>query len=178
MKKWLDGKGETILREVGIKKGHVVLDFGCGSGNYTIPAAKIVGDKGVVYALDKDKWKLDNLMRRAGSHDLSNIMRIDTSGEIDTRLSDGSIDVVLLYDVFWYFRLRDSRLTTLLEELHRVSKPDALLSVFPKHIDVDRLKEKIESHGFTFMNTFSGELLHDNRIEKGEIFNYKTEFVQ
>lgn len=177
MEKWLDGKGEAVLREVGIKKCHVVLDFGCGSGNYTIPAAKIVGDKGVVYALDKNRWKLDNLMRRAGSRGLSNIIRIDTSGKIDTRLSDGSIDVILLYDVFWYFPLRDRRLTVLLDELYRVSKPDALFSVFPKHIDVDRLQEKIESHGFTFTNTFSGDLLHDGRLEKGEIFNFKTELV-
>lgn len=174
MDKWLDGKGEAILREAGIKKGHVVLDFGCGSGNYTIPAAKIVGEKGVVYALDKNRWKLDNLMRRAGSHGLINIIRIDTSGEIDTRLSDGSIDVILLYDVFWYFPLRDRRLTLLLDELYRVSKPNALLSVFPKHIDAERLKEKIESHGFTFTNMLSGNFLHDNRLEKGEILNFKT----
>ena len=173
MEKWLDGKGEAILREVGIKKGHVVLDFGCGSGNYTIPAAKIVGEKGVVYALDKNRWKLDNLMRRAGSHGLRNIIRIDTSGEIDTRLNDGSIDVILLYDVFWYFPLRDTRLTALLDELYRVSKPDALLSVFPKHIDSKRLKEKIEGQGFTFTNALSGNMLHDNRLEKGEIFNFK-----
>jgi len=174
MEKWLDGRGEAVLREVGIKKGHAVLDFGCGSGNYTIPAAKIVGEKGVVYALDKNRWKLDDLMRRAGSHSLSNIIRIDTSGEIDTRLSDGSIDVILLYDVFWYFPLRDRRLPALLDELNRVSKPDALLSVFPKHIDVDELQEKIEGHGFSFANMFSGELLHDNRLEKGEILNFKT----
>ena len=174
MEKWLDGKGEEILRAVGIKEGHVVLDFGCGSGNYSIPAALIVGEKGVVYALDKNGWVLDVLMRKAESMGLRNIIRIDTSGEIDTGLSDGSVNFVLLYDVFWYFPLRDRRLTVLLDELYRVSKPDALLSVYPKHIDSERLREKIESRGFTLVNRYSGVLLHDNRLEKGEIHNFKV----
>ena len=67
MEKWLGGKGETVLRDVGVRKSHFVLDFGCGSGNYALPAAKIVGEKGVIYALDKNRWKLDDLMRKAGS---------------------------------------------------------------------------------------------------------------
>jgi methylase of polypeptide subunit release factors len=28
------------------------LDFGCGSGSYAIPAAKMVRERGIVYALD------------------------------------------------------------------------------------------------------------------------------
>ena len=32
---------KEILKRVGIEKGQTVLDFGCGGGNYTIPAAKI-----------------------------------------------------------------------------------------------------------------------------------------
>ena len=52
---WLKKYSEKLLREVGIKKGQTVLDFGCGKGNYTIPVAKIVGQDGFVYALDKSK---------------------------------------------------------------------------------------------------------------------------
>ena len=174
MEKGLGGKGEAILREAGIRKSHIVLDFGCGSGNYAIPAAKIVGEKGVVYALDKNGWILDDLMRKAESKGLKNIIRIDTSGKIDTGLDDRSVDVILLYDVFWYFPLWDRRLIILLDELYRVSKPDSLLSVYPKHIDSERLREKIESNGFTFMNIYSGNLLHDDRLEKGEILNFKN----
>jgi ubiquinone/menaquinone biosynthesis C-methylase UbiE len=174
MKKWLDEKGEAVLSEVGIRKSDVVLDFGCGSGNYAIPAAKIVGESGVVYALDKNRWKLDNLMRKAVSRGLKNIVRIDTSGEINTGLENSSLDVILLYDVFWYFPLSDRRLSLLLDELYRVSKPSALLSVYPKHIDSEGLRKKIEGHGFIFMNVFSGSVLHEDRLEKGEILNFKV----
>ena len=38
------------------------VDLGCGSGTYTIPIARIVGDKGIVYVLDKDVRVLDKLI--------------------------------------------------------------------------------------------------------------------
>jgi precorrin-6B methylase 2 len=89
-----------VLRKVGIRQGQLVLDFGCGSGTYTIPAAKIVGEQGRVYALDKDGKTLDELMQKAKSAGLKNIERIDTSGELKFGLADESIDSILLFDVF------------------------------------------------------------------------------
>ena len=88
-----------LLKDVGMKVGQIVLDFGCGSGTYTVPAARIVGDKGKVYALDKDSEVLDKLTQRAQSVGLDNIERMDTHGELEIGLADGSIDVVLLFDV-------------------------------------------------------------------------------
>jgi len=121
------------LEKAGIKRGKTILDFGCGSGTYTIPAAKIVGKEGIVYALDKDKKALDELLQKAESAGLENIKRIDTSGELKIPLADESVDIVLLYDVFhsYYFsQMADRR--KLLEEVYRVSKRDALSSVWPK----------------------------------------------
>ncbi|PDM25799.1 hypothetical protein CP083_07145 [Candidatus Bathyarchaeota archaeon B24-2] len=163
---------EEVLRSIGIKKGFVVLDFGCGSGNYTIPAARIVGEEGVVYALDKDEEALDELMRRAESEGLNNVRRIDTKGEVNLKLDDESVDVVLLYDIFWYFPLSDPRLTRLLKEAYRVLRGSGLLSVLPKHIDPERLREKIEGIGFRLRSVYSGAVLHDGVIEKGQILNF------
>ena len=53
--KWIEESGESILKHIGIKRGQTVLDFGCGSGNYTIPAARVIGEQYLVYAIDKDK---------------------------------------------------------------------------------------------------------------------------
>ena len=47
-KRWLDNHASEVLAEIGVKKSQTVLDFGCGSGTYTIPAAKIVGTDGKV----------------------------------------------------------------------------------------------------------------------------------
>ncbi|MGQ9673736.1 MAG: class I SAM-dependent methyltransferase [Candidatus Aminicenantales bacterium] len=43
---------KNILKEVGLKEGALVLDFGCGPGSYLPPLAKIVGPSGKIYALD------------------------------------------------------------------------------------------------------------------------------
>jgi len=42
----------NILREVGIRPGFRVLDYGCGPGSYIIPLAELVGKSGKIYALD------------------------------------------------------------------------------------------------------------------------------
>lgn len=42
----------NILKEVGIKPGFHVLDYGCGPGSYIIPLAELVGKSGKIYALD------------------------------------------------------------------------------------------------------------------------------
>ena len=67
-----------VLERAGINRGQIVLDFGCGSGMYTIPATKIVGEQGRVYALDKDKKALDELMQKGEPTGLRNIERMDT----------------------------------------------------------------------------------------------------
>jgi len=117
----LESQAAEVLKAVGINKGHIALDFGCGSGTYTIPAARLVGEKGKVYALDKDKKALDKLMQKAKSEGFRNIERIDTSGEPRIKLADESVDVVLLFDVFhsYYFTgVGDRR--KLLDEVARV----------------------------------------------------------
>ena len=150
------------------------MDFGCGSGTYTIPAAKIVGKEGKVYALDKDKKVLDELMQKAESARLENIKGIDTSGELKIPLTDESVDIVLLYDVFhsYYFsQMADRR--KLLEEVYRVSKRDALISVWPKHMESEA-KEEIENANFYLEREYSGMLIHDNEdIEKGKVLNFR-----
>jgi ubiquinone/menaquinone biosynthesis C-methylase UbiE len=55
VKEWLKEKGEVFLKNIGIKEGQVILDFGCNVGHYTIAAAKIVGKQGRVYAVDLER---------------------------------------------------------------------------------------------------------------------------
>jgi ubiquinone/menaquinone biosynthesis C-methylase UbiE len=104
------------------------LDYGCGIGSYTLPAARIVGDEGEVYALDIHPLAIQGVERRADSAGLTNIQTI-LSG-LETGLPDGHVDVVLLYDVF--HAVEDQE--TLLRELHRVLRPGGILAVLPDHL--------------------------------------------
>ncbi|MBA7575961.1 hypothetical protein ES708_17797 [subsurface metagenome] len=40
-----------FLEAAGLKSGQKVLEVGCGPGFFTIPAAKIVGEEGSIYAV-------------------------------------------------------------------------------------------------------------------------------
>ena len=170
----LESQALKVLGGAGIKRGQAVLDFGCGSGTYTIPAAKIVGELGRVYALDKDKGVLDELTQKAESAGLKNIERMDTSGEIKIELTNESVDVVLLFDVFhsYYFPQADDR-RRLLSEIYRIMKPTAFISVWPKHMESET-EDEVEEANFHLEKELSEMLIHDNRnLEKGKILNFR-----
>jgi len=150
------------------------LDFGCGSGTYTIPAAKIVGEQGKVYALDKDKEALDELMQKAESTGLRNIERMETSGKLEIELTDESVDVILLFDVFhsYYFPQASDR-TRLLSEIYRIMKPSALMSIWPKHMESE-IGDEIKNANFHLGEELSETLIHEDRdLEKGKILNFR-----
>jgi len=85
------------IKKSEIKTGDVVLDYGCGSGSYTIPAAEIVGKSGKVYAADIHPLAIKKVQKRTVKKELTNIITIQT--DLDTGLDDKSIDVVICFDV-------------------------------------------------------------------------------
>ncbi len=129
------------LEQMGLRAGQVVLDYGCGAGSYTIPAAQIVGERGVVYAVDKHPLAIDMVENRAAKEGLANVKTIYS--DRDTGLPDESVDVVLLYDVFHAVREKQS----LLRELGRILKPAGLLSVRPEHMDKDAFLAIMDNSG-------------------------------
>jgi SAM-dependent methyltransferase len=150
-----------LLRELGVEAGQAVLDFGCGTGTYALPAAEIVGQKGRVYALDKDRDVLDELMEEARRTGLRNIVRVDSSGKVSIGLERESIDVVLLFDVFHsYYFPKHSQRGRLLAEIQRILKGDGILLVYPKHMEVEARRE-IADHDFSVQRECSRTLVHD-----------------
>ena len=167
-----------LLKDVGIKAGQVVLDFGCGSGTYTVtvPAARIVGDKGKVYALDKDSKVLNKLMQRAQSVGINNIERMDAHGEPEIGLADGSVDVVLLFDVLHPYHFpRPEERRKLLDEVHRICIADALVLVYPEHMELTA-REEMEKASFRLKSEFQGTLVHhDKDSVQGEVLIFGKE---
>lgn len=175
MKRWMDYKGGAFLKDIGIKKGQIVLDFGCRHGTYAIPAAVVVGKRGKVYTVDKNTEHLDELMHRARERRLKNIERIDVLEEKKLLLSDECIDVVLLYDVLHLVENRE----VLLAEVYRVLKPSGILTVYPKHhqthmnMNLEDVREEIESRGFLFKTKLFKILMHDDNLEGGYVLNFR-----
>ena len=166
----LERRALELLKDLGVKQGQVVLDFGCGAGTYAIPAARIVG-KGKVYALDKNKGALDELMHKAELAGLCNLERKDTNGERGIDLPDGSVDTVLLFDVLHsYYFPRTADRGKLLEEVRRICKKGARVLVYPKHME-SGVKAEIEKAGFRLEREYSGTIIHDSRtLEEDKIW--------
>ena len=121
------------LAEAGVRSGDTVLDFGCGPGGFSIAAASLVGKKGRVYALDIQPLAARTVKKKARERGLANIETI-TSGSIRDS-GDKTVDVVLLYDIFHFFKEPDA----VLAELHRVLKDGGVLSASDHHIKGQRL---------------------------------------
>ncbi len=61
---------EEILTSMGLQKADTMLDIGCGTGYFSIPAARLVGPGGKVYALDIEQPMLDVVLSRAREEQL------------------------------------------------------------------------------------------------------------
>jgi ubiquinone/menaquinone biosynthesis C-methylase UbiE len=179
--KWLEQDGVKFLRRIGIRRGQILLDFGCGSGNYAIPAAEIVGGEGTIYALDKNRRALDELMRKAEAEGLTNIKRMETSGQLKIDLEEESIDVVLVYDVIhhYYFPRAEDR-GRILREVHRVLKPNGFVSfyagdpeVYHNYRELEIIERQIEDANFYLESEHSGMLIHEGMLVKGQVLNFR-----
>jgi len=175
-KKQMVRHAEEVLREVGLKESQTVLDCCCGSGIYTTAAAQLVGEKGLVYAIDTNSEKLKDLRRTVESKKLKNIKIMEENVESKIPLPNSSIDIVLLYDIFWYFRPKENKLAGLLQEVYRVATATATISVYPAHLDLHELKNlknEMENEGFSLESEYSKQLVHEGKIEKGRLLNFK-----
>ncbi|MBL7197679.1 MAG: methyltransferase domain-containing protein [Candidatus Omnitrophica bacterium] len=182
IQRWLNEYGKIFLKEIGIKEKQIVLDFGCGQGHYTIPAARIVGKAGKVYAVDKDRGVLDELMKIVESTGLENIEPSKTEKELKVpNIDDESIDTILLYDIIHLVSDRNK----LYKEVYRILKSSGLLSIYPKHCSSDYpgwglknmnlrdIIKEIEREGFYFEKKFFKKILHDDYLNNGNILNFR-----
>jgi len=145
------------LEKAGIREGQTVLDFGCGPGHYAIATANMVGGQGKIYALDIHPLAIKAVEHKAKKKKLTNISTI--LSDRDTGLLAESVDVVLLYDTI--HMVTDKR--ALLEELHRVVKPDGLLSIIVRHMKVKDVLEIAQQDGLFSLKDRHRSLLNFER---------------
>ncbi len=112
------------LNAAGLKPGQRVLEVGCGPGFFTIPAAKIVGKKGKVYALDINPLAIERVQEKIKIEGATNIETI-LADAAQTDLPDQSFDLVFLFGFTRPIGQREK----IWVELHRVLKPTGMLSI-------------------------------------------------
>ena len=143
--------GQNILRKWQqsnlVREGQTFLDYGCGTGSFTISAARIVGTKGKVYALDCFPRQLKMVEDKSAKEKLNNIETIPSDSK--TGLPDDSVDVIWMCDVLHEVKERRA----VLEELHRVLKREGVLAIY----DGMRAKVLSYTHGLFSLTGRNGK---------------------
>jgi ubiquinone/menaquinone biosynthesis C-methylase UbiE len=112
-----------LLKDAGLKPGDKVLEVGCGPGFFTIPAAEIVGDNGVLYAVDVHPRAIERVRKKIEEKGISNVRPLLTNAS-ETGLADGSIDVAFMFGLPYIVGGQ----VKVLAEMHRTLKPGGILS--------------------------------------------------
>jgi ubiquinone/menaquinone biosynthesis C-methylase UbiE len=130
---------EKILKPY-VKKGWTVLDVGPGMGYFTIPLARLVGDKGRVIAADIQPKMLESGRRRA--------MKAGVEQRIDFHLSQAyrigiskTVDFTLL---FWMAHEVPDR-ARFLYEIASMTRPGRLLLIVEPwlHVNLENFNDTV-----------------------------------
>jgi ubiquinone/menaquinone biosynthesis C-methylase UbiE len=149
------GRPEAHLAKAPLRAGMTVVDWGCGPGRYVIPAARIVGSEGKVYAVDIQPEAIEIVSDRAARASLTNVetMLIDS---YTAPIASASVDLVLNLDAFHGISDRPA----LLREIHRLLKPDGRLFMDPGHMPMGRAREIVDGTGlFSVVEQSGNDLL-------------------
>lgn len=115
---------DEILKNFNIGQGALIADIGCGTGYFTIPAAKIAGVNGKVFALDISNEMLMEVRQRATAEGLDNIEAI-LMQEYQIPLASNMVT-----NAFLAFVLHESEQPKrLLNETKRILKEDAQITI-------------------------------------------------
>ncbi|MFJ5772206.1 class I SAM-dependent methyltransferase [Psychrobacillus sp. NPDC093180] len=124
---------EQLLNRIPLKETDSILDFGAGTGYFSIPAAKKI--KGNVYALDIDAAMLEIINEKALEEQITNIVPVEGSMEA-LPLPDGSIDIIIASLVLHEIQ----PLAPLLQQMKNVLKKEGYLICL--ELEPKRISEK------------------------------------
>ena len=119
-----------VIRAMGLKGGEVVVDLGCGTGWFARRLAKAVGPSGKVYAVDIQPEMLELLRGYLAKEEIANVEPV-LGTETDTRLDPGSVDWILMVDVYHEFQQPKA----MLEAIRRTLKPKGKVALIEYRLE-------------------------------------------
>jgi predicted methyltransferase len=124
---------DDVVRALGLEPGMTVADLGAGTGYFEGRLSRAVGPHGAVFALDVEHDMVRFIDERAVKEGLSNVRALRVTGE-DPGLAPGSVDVVLVVDVWHHLEGREAYAA----KLARALKPGGRVMVVDFRLDATR----------------------------------------
>ncbi len=115
------------LEGADIRPGQAVLEIGCGTGFFTVPAAHLIGDQGSLVAMDRLPASVEAVSAKVRAAGLQNV-RVVEGNALDTKLAAESMDLLLMFGVIPAPMLP---MDVLLAEMDRVLRPGGIMAVWP-----------------------------------------------
>jgi len=147
---------DRVMDILKITEGKSVGDIGAGSGWFSTRAAKRVGAKGIVFAVEINREYINYINDRAKKENFTNIQTV-LGTEDNPKLPDGSVDAVLILKTYHEI----GQPIKVLENLRKALKKDALLGIIDKNgkgddhgIDKEKVIEEARRAGFTLKEEF------------------------
>lgn len=155
-----------LLAKGKIQQGFRVADLGCGtSGHFVFPAARLVGEQGMVYAVDILKSVLQSIESRARMESLVNITTVwsDLEKVGAAKIKSNSLDLALLVNTL--FQIKDK--PAAMKEAARLLKTGGCLVIaewkmgntplgpsVEKRLSPEKAKELAQSAGLKLLEEF------------------------
>lgn len=115
---------EETLIKLGLHEGDIMADIGCGIGYFTIPASKIVGDSGNIFAMDILPELLQDVGKKIKDNNISNIEIILTD-ENDLKLEDNKVTFAFISLVLHEANEKED----FISEIKRIISPEGKIAI-------------------------------------------------
>jgi len=153
-------KPRQFLLKAGLCKGQVFVDMGCGPGFFTLPAARIVGVKGMAYAVDTEPLMLESLKKRNPPANVRCIVSAESSVPLPDNISDFILLAHVLHEagdklafVFELKRLLKTGAKVLILDWKK--KKEAEGPPFAERLTIKEVKALLKEAGFVCIKSTS-----------------------
>jgi len=176
---WERGEGITFLKALGIGQGGAVLDFGSGLGHYSVPAARVVGNAGIVCAIERNALRRWWLALRASMLDLPMLHVHAHLGDVQAKMPGQRFSAVLLFAVLHLLDATERH--TLYAALRSLLADGGTVYVYPVHMrnnqpsrhfqemDIGDVIREIENAGFKLRVRKDCPVWHDFNVIPGVV---------
>lgn len=147
---------DRVMDVLKISEGKNVADIGAGSGWFSVRAAKKVGDKGKVFAVEINQEYINYISERAKKENFPNIQTV-LGTEYDPKLAADSVDAALILKSYHEI----GQPIKVLENLRKAMRKNALLGIIDRNgngddhgINSDVVIDEAKRAGFELVDQY------------------------